>query len=47
MAGTSGMLDVKKFFEPIELKEFKEFWASLSDEEKESFKRQALEAEND
>lgn len=41
------MLDVKKFFEPIELKEFKEFWLSLSLEEKESFIQQSAEAEND
>lgn len=41
------MLDVKKFFEPIELNEFKAFWLSLSLDEKEDFIQQAAEAKND
>lgn len=38
------MMDVMRFFAPVDLKEFKDFWAGLSDEEKEDFKRQVAEA---
>lgn len=38
------LLDLKRFFatpeKPLEMKEFKDFWAACSDEEKEAFREQ-------
>ena len=38
----NSIVDIKKFLGPIEGAEFKEFWDSLTDEEKEEYKNTPL-----